>query len=240
MKAFNKGKYSVRFSEPSADFSEALELRRVCFGAAGGTQDRFDTSAVHVLVTDLATGSIVATFRMSILDGALIHSSYAAQFYDLSALEVFQGKMLELGRFCIHPEHADPDILRLAWAVLTVHVDENGIEFLFGCSSFEGATAEPYRDAFSLLKARYLAPDKWMPLVKAKDVHLYFEDDLSKPDMKKANANMPSLLRTYLAMGGWVSDHAVVDHEMDTLHVFTGLEISAIPQARKKLLRALV
>ena len=41
-----------------------------------------------------------------------------------------------------------------------------------------------------------------------------------------------------LAMGGWVSDHAVIDRQMNTLHVFTGLEISAIPAARKRLLRA--
>ena len=51
---------------------------------------------------------------------------------------------------------------------------------------------------------------------------------------------MPPLLRSYLLMGGRVSDHAVVDHAMNTLHVFTGLEISAIPESRKKLLRALV
>jgi putative hemolysin len=51
---------------------------------------------------------------------------------------------------------------------------------------------------------------------------------------------MPPLLRTYLMMGGWVSDHAVVDRQMNTLHVFTGLEIGAIPAARKRLLRALV
>jgi len=38
-------------------------------------------------------------------------------------------------------------------------------------------------------------------------------------------------------MGGWVSDHAVVDHEMHTLHVFTGLEIAAIPIVRAKALR---
>jgi len=49
---------------------------------------------------------------------------------------------------------------------------------------------------------------------------------------------MPPLLRTYLLMGGWVSDHAVVDGQMNTLHVFTGLEIAAIPPARARLLRA--
>ena len=55
---------------------------------------------------------------------------------------------------------------------------------------------------------------------------------------RNATLKMPPLLRTYLIMGGWVSDHAVVDRQMNTLHVFTGLEIGAIPPARKKLLRA--
>jgi hypothetical protein len=40
-------------------------------------------------------------------------------------------------------------------------------------------------------------------------------------------------------MGGWVSDHAVIDRQMNTLHVFTGLEIAAIPPNRARLLRAL-
>jgi len=39
---------------------------------------------------------------------------------------------------------------------------------------------------------------------------------------------MPPLLKTYLAMGAWVSDHAVVDLNMKTLHLFTGMEISKI------------
>jgi putative hemolysin len=49
---------------------------------------------------------------------------------------------------------------------------------------------------------------------------------------------MPPLLKTYLMMGGWVSDHAVIDRQMNTLHVFTGVEIVAIPETRKRLLRA--
>jgi putative hemolysin len=49
---------------------------------------------------------------------------------------------------------------------------------------------------------------------------------------------MPPMLKTYLMMGGWVSDHAVVDRDLGTMHVFTGVEISTIPPARKKLLRA--
>jgi len=60
-----------------------------------------------------------------------------------------------------------------------------------------------------------------------------------KPDMTRALRRMPPLLRSYLMMGGWVSDHAVVDVQMNTLHVFTGIEIRSIPATRKRLLRAL-
>ena len=58
------------------------------------------------------------------------------------------------------------------------------------------------------------------------------------PDLKAAVRGMPPLLRSYLAMGGWVSDHAVIDRDLGTLHVFTGLEISAVPAARARFLRA--
>jgi hypothetical protein len=40
-------------------------------------------------------------------------------------------------------------------------------------------------------------------------------------------------------MGRWVSDHAVIDHDLGTLHVFTGVEIAAIPPARARALRAI-
>jgi putative hemolysin len=110
---------------------------------------------------------------------------------------------------------------------------------LFGCSSFKGTDAENYHDSFAMLAAKHLAPRRWWPRVKAPSV-VNFARKLRRrqPDAKQAMLRMPPLLRTYLLMGGWVSDHAVVDRQMNTLHVFTGLEIAAIPPARKRLLRA--
>ena len=54
--------------------------------------------------------------------------------------------------------------------------------------------------------------------------------------MRRAMRAMPPLLKSYLMMGGWVSDHAVIDAQMNTIHVFTGVEIDSIPPARKRLL----
>lgn len=222
------------------DMQAVMALRYRCFGTAGGTQDDFDAHADHVVVSINDTDAIVAAFRMSAHAPADLSCSYAAQYYGLDALSQFDGPLLELGRFCIHPDHPDPDILRLAWAGLTAHVDRHAFKMLFGCSSFQGTDPAPYLDAFALLKARYLAPQRWQPAPKAVDVFEYTKQLQNPADLARAQASMPPLLRTYLLMGGWVSDHAVIDHVMGTLHVFTGLEIDAIPQARKRLLRALV
>ncbi|MEO1314955.1 MAG: ornithine-acyl-ACP acyltransferase, partial [Pseudomonadota bacterium] len=122
---------------------------------------------------------------------------------------------------------------------MTEYVDSEQVELLFGCSSFKGTEAEAYMDAFALLKERHLAPKRWLPRVKAPRVFRFAARlKLRKPNLKLAMKGMPPLLRTYLLMGGWVSDHAVVDKDLDTLHVFTGVEIGAIPAARKRLLRA--
>ena len=66
-----------------------------------------------------------------------------------------------------------------------------------------------------------------------------FDPEVPAGDARAALRLIPPLLRTYLSMGGWVSDHAVIDRQMNTLHVFTGVETAAIPAARARALRAI-
>ncbi len=242
-----KGRYHARMAETPGDLLAAQTLRHRGFIAGTGAlsrkndrdTDSYDERCRHVLVEDTRSGELVCCFRLLPLrDGAEIAQSYSAQYYGLSALEAFEGRMVEVGRFCIHPDMShDPDILRVAWGAMTRFVDETGVEMLFGCSSFQGTETESYLDAFAMLKARHLAPKRWCPKVKAPKVFRFASRLRRAPDQKAALRSMPPLLRTYLMMGGWVSDHAVVDHDMNTLHVFTGLEIAAVPPARARALR---
>jgi len=248
MLRLKKGKYNARFAETPQDLAACQRLRYLAFidgsGAAirddGRESDEFDAKCRHIMVEDIRTGTLVCCFRLlPLARGAEIGDSYAAQYYELSALETYQGRMVEMGRFCIHPAWKDPDILRVAWSAMTRFVDDEGVEMLFGCSSFKGTEAEAYMDAFALLNQRHLAPKRWLPRVKAPAIFPFAQRlKRAKPDLKRAQQGMPPLLRTYLLMGGWVSDHAVVDRDLNTLHVFTGLEIGAIPPARARLLRA--
>lgn len=239
MPRLSKGRYTARVAQTPEEVAQAQALRGLAFATATPDVDAFDDICAHVLVHEQKSGTLVCCFRMLVMEGgAEIGRSYSAQFYELSALQDYQGRMVEMGRFCIHPDWKDPDILRVAWGAMTAFVDANQIDMLFGCSSFAGTETDHYLDAFAMLKARHLAPKCWLPRVKAPDVFRYAARLRRKPDARKAMLRMPPLLRTYLMMGGWVSDHAVVDRQMNTLHVFTGLEIGAIPPARKRLLRA--
>jgi putative hemolysin len=237
MISLHRGRYAASVATGPEAVAQSQVLRALCFGKDEDV-DAFDPLCTHILIHEVATDRLVACFRMLPLSGSEILRSYSAQYYELSALAAFEGKMVEMGRFCVHPDCGDPDVLRVAWGAMTAYVDREGVEMLFGCSSFAGTETEQYLDAFAVLKARHLGPKRWLPRVKAPDVFRFAAKLRRKPDLKKAMLRMPPLLKTYLLMGGWVSDHAVVDRQMNTLHVFTGVEIGAIPPARKKLLRA--
>ncbi|MCV6592219.1 MAG: GNAT family N-acetyltransferase [Silicimonas sp.] len=213
--------------------------RGVARRADGRDADGFDEKCDHVLVENIGNGRLVATFRLlPICSGADIGESYSAQFYELHGLTSYDRKMVEMGRFCVAPGERDPDILRAVWGALAAYVDREGVEMLFGCSSFHGTDAAAYADAFAMLREEHLAPKRWLPRIKAPNVLRFAQRFRLAPDRKKALSSMPPLLRSYLSLGGWVSDHAVVDRDLNTLHVFTGLEIASIPPNRARVLLA--
>lgn len=224
------------------DVSRAVALRNLVFRGGTGAQDgdAFDARCRHLVVEHPASGQPVACCRVqTFASGADIHRSYAAQYYDLERLSGWPSPMLEIGRFCLHPDWHDPDILRLAWAALTAIVDQAGISLLFGCTSFAGTDPQAHTGALAHLAQSHLAPDALRPLRKIGAGLSTASLHLLRPDPAVGMAAMPALLRSYLGMGGWVSDHAVIDRDLGTLHVFTGLEVAAIPAARQRALRLL-
>jgi putative hemolysin len=242
MALIEKGRYVARLADDAADLRRAQALRARVFRPGRGAEadaDAFDALCRHMLIEDRVTSELLSCFRILPLPaGAQIGQSYSAQFYDLSRLHAYASPMAEIGRFCIAPGVQDMDILRLAWGAVATVVDTSGARFLFGCSSFRGNDTAPYLDAFALLRDSHLAPDEWRPGIKASPVFSFSENPTETPDPMRALRAIPPLLRSYLAMGGWVSDHAVIDRDLGTLHVFTGLDVDTVPEGRKKLLRA--
>lgn len=233
-----RGRYRARFAARPEDVARALALRRAAFrGGRADDADAFDARAAHLLVEARGDGRLVACCRVAALArGAEITSSYAAQFYDLGRLAAYPAPLLELGRFCLVEGAPDPDATRLAWGALAALAARRGAGMILGCSSFPGTEPERHAAAFAMLAARHLAPARWRPGVKAPEV-ARFADAAGGADPRAGARALPSLLRLYLGFGGWVSDHAVIDRDLGTLHVFTAVELAAIPPARLRSLR---
>jgi putative hemolysin len=238
---FTKGRYRVRLAKDGDDLIAAQRLRFRAFrngttGREGRDADAFDARCRHVLVQS-DTGDLLATCRLYVAaQSEALSTAYSAQFYDLDGLSALRGPYLEVGRFCLDaPADQGSDALRLVWAALTRIVEAEGISVLFGCSSFPGNDPAQHADALALLAARHLGPDRLRPVArKGETVRLQPADH----DPKAAAVQMPPLLRTYLMMGGWVGGDAVIDRDLGTLHVFTAVEVAAIPPVRARLLRA--
>ncbi|PRX35013.1 Putative hemolysin [Meinhardsimonia xiamenensis] len=236
-----KGRLVARLARSREEVAEAQALRARRFRAesgAPGDVDRFDDLCAHLLVEDRVAGGILGCVRLMLMEsGAEIGLSYSSEHYDLSRLSAFPGRMMEIGRLCAAPGLGEADAVRALLCALTRIVDAHGVEMIFGCTSFRGTDAGRYRDTFALLRA-HLAPPAWRPGVKAPRIFPFARCLTLEPDRARALRAMPPLLRSYLGMGGRVSDHAVVDEELGTLHVFTAVEVASIPPARKRVLRA--
>lgn len=238
-KTDKEGRYAMRWARSDADLAAVLALRDRSFrDGSASDRDRFDDLCRHAMILD-RDSKLVCTYRLlPLANGAEISQSYSGQFYDLSALAGYPDPLIEMGRFCLASGVTDPDIIRIAWAAMSDFVEEEGAQLLFGCSSFAGTVADPYSDTFALLRDKHLAPSRWLPRVKAPSVYRFAKALRGRvPDLKVALKAMPPLLRSYLAMGGWVSDHAVVDRDLNRLHVFTALEIRSIPPSRVQRMR---
>ncbi len=238
MEPFRKGRLVARLAHGGGDMARIMDFRRAAFPRRSGQEeDAQDALSAHVMVE--GDGGLLAYFRVMLFGwGAGLEQGYAARFYDVGPLSGYARPIAEMGRFCLAPGGVHPDVLRLAWGAMTRVVDEGQAGLMVGCVSFRGADWTVHRAGLALLAEGYLGPPEHRPGRKAVEVVDF--PALAGPvaDRRASVTGLPPLLRTYLGMGGWVSDHAVVDRELDTLHVFTCVEVDRVPAARAASLRA--
>lgn len=230
----------ARLAEGQKDLAQVMAFRRAAFPKAhgGAEEDAQDALSAHVMVEGEA--GLLAYFRVMLFGwGAGLEQGYAARFYDVAPLAGYALPIAEMGRFCLAPGGVHPDVLRLAWGAMTRLVDEGQAGLIVGCTSFRGTDWQAHRGGLALLAQGHIGPAEHLPLRKAEEVVDYPKLVGPVEDHRAALAALPPLLRTYLTMGGWVSDHAVVDRDLDTLHVFTCVEVDKVPKARAASLRAI-
>ncbi|MEM9795340.1 MAG: GNAT family N-acyltransferase [Pseudomonadota bacterium] len=203
------------------DAAAALALRSRLFRNGVADRDPFDRAARHLVVE--RQGKAVACARMRIHRGGTAQSGYTGQFYDLTAFDTAFPTALEVGRIGLAPDAQDPDLPRLLLGILARVARQDAADVLFGCTSFPA-------DGGTVGLGRHVAATPWRPGCGRGDV-------IALPDRP---GPIPPLLRLYLALGAVISDHAVRDPDLDTLHVFTALPMDTIPPNRARMLTGLL
>lgn len=231
------GRLVLRPAEGPDDLAAALALRGLAFRGDPGAGDRdpWDAACLHLLAGPEG-GPVLATLRLHPHPEGRI-AGYAGRHYDLRALAASPGPALELGRLCLHPDHPDPDLVRLVWAGVARAAGAWGAARLIGCTSLPGPDPEPLAPALALLARCHLGPEGLRPRALAPDTRALA--GFASAETPGAAALLPPLLRAYLALGGWVGAELVIDRDLGTCHVFTCLDIAAMPPARRDRLRAL-
>ncbi len=206
--------------------------------SSGLDRDKFDRDCDHLIVIDRNPRSgpkVVGTYRLLRETVARRRRGfYSEAEYDLAALKMFPGNILELGRSCIHPDYRKRAIISLLWRGIADYVQRHGIDLMFGCASFSGRDVSPFSSALSLLHHRHRAPALWRPVASRGryiPMDIVPEDEI---EIRQARREMPPLIKGYLRAGGMVGDGAVIDNDFNTIDICLLLPTQAITEKYRR------
>jgi putative hemolysin len=230
------GNLGVRIAASAAEIDAVQALRYRVFYQEMGAQadaatittgrdrDAFDSVADHLLVVDHAIGpgveGIVGTYRLIQREAAnKLGRFYSADEYDITPIESFPGRILELGRSCVDAAYRSRIAMQLLWRGIAAYVFHYQIDLMFGCASLHGTDPDALAPELTYLYYNHLAP----PAVRPRALpHRYVDMRRLMPnrlDAKPVQAQLPPLIKGYLRLGGFVGDGAVIDRQFNTTDV---------------------
>lgn len=234
LKLVNDGSvFTTRLARTDADVRAAQALRYDVFvdelGADGGMvdhaarleRDRFDEFAEQLLLLD--GDRVVGVYRFMDRGAARAAGGFYSQSeYDVSVLTGSNRRLLELGRSCLHPDYRGGTGLLRLWQGLADIVRARDVEILFGVASFHGTDVAALAPSLSILHQDHLAPED----IRMRATPYQSMDLADVTDRVAAMKQVPSLIKSYLRLGGFVGDGAFVDHAFNTTDVCLVLDLA--------------
>ena len=227
----------IRLASSSADVDAAQALRFKIFHeelgakfsnhakATGRDVDRYDEFCDHLLVIDLERGSrsepcVAGTYRL--LRGQIAKAAkgfYSESEFDLSVLRTYPGEIMELGRSCVDSGYRRRGAMQLLWRGIAEYLSLHEVQVMFGCGSLHGTDLKEARRALAYLHHFHSAPEYMRPRALQKHYVPMDTMELDEIDPKRAQSELPPLLKGYLRVGSYVGDGAVIDHNFNTIDV---------------------
>ncbi len=240
--------FDVRLARTAQDREASQRLRYQVFveelggdgplvdHAAGLERDMFDPFCDHLLLVDRKSDRVAGVYRLLLAENAARAGRfYTSSEYDLAPLLATGQRLLELGRSCLHPDFRGGTAMYHMWSALARYVSEHKVDILFGVASFHGTDITKLAAPLSLLHQRHLAPVELR--VRALDKSFQNMDLVEKDhlDTKSAMVQIPSLIKAYLRLGGYVGEGAFVDHRFNTTDVCLIMETARMSKRQARI-----
>lgn len=240
--------FAVSLARTPQDLEAAQRLRYEVFveelGGGGSLvdhaqrleKDRFDPFFDHLILTDQTSARVAGVYRVMRLDQAeQAGGFYSATEYDLSPLLSSGRSVLELGRSCLHRDYRGSMAMYHLWSGLADYIKKHSIEVLFGVASFHGTDAQALAAPLSLLHHRHLAPPELRVSAQAQAFQRMDLVPEAELDALAAMVKIPSLIKAYLRLGGFVGEGAFIDRAFNTTDVCLILDTAKMNQRQARL-----
>lgn len=235
--------YRVSLAVSQEDVRAAQRLRHQVFAGELGARldgpepgldsDAFDAYCDHLLVREVASGDVIATYRLLPPERARIAGRlYAESEFDIGRLAPIRDDLIEVGRSCVHPAHRDGAVIALIWAGLARYMERSGHNWLAGCCSISlsdgGVLAA---DSWDTVRTKYLAPEEywvtphrlWQPTVATRPTGA--APLAGRTTARTGLAALPPLLRGYLRLGAWVCGAPAHDPDFNVADLYVLLSL---------------
>lgn len=190
-------------------------------GPDGLDIDHYDVFCEHMNVYDVANDCLIATTRLlSAEQAALAGGFYSAQEFDLSALDSLPGRILEIGRTCVHPDYRSGGAITILWSGVAEYLLREGFTTLIGCASIslaDGGTT--LASVMPTLREKHFVGNE-LRVSPSRQILLAAEGT--------GAVSVPPLLKAYLRMGARIGGEACWDPEFNCADVFILMDVQAM------------
>jgi putative hemolysin len=234
--------YATRLARNAEDIRAAQALRFEVFNlelneglasslTTGLDADPFDEVCDHLLVEHIPTGQIVGTYRLQTGANAKANLGYyCAQEFHFEVFEPLRGKIIELGRACVHRQHRNLFVLGLLWKGIADYAKARGGRYLMGCSSLTSQNPADGASAYADLCRKHLVMPPW----RTTPMPAY---ECSLRDVAPEPVKIPKLLRAYVTLGAKICGPPALDQQFKTIDFLTLVDLETLhPLARQRFL----
>lgn len=236
-----EGRFVCKLAEGAREIMASQRLRYRVFGEEMGAKlatsfigldvDRYDPYCRHLLVTDQQTRQVVASTRILTEEGARDAGGfYSGGEFDMSAIAGLPGRIMEIGRTCVHPSYRGGAAIGVLWSGIAELVLSEGHDYLIGCASI--AMDDGGHNALAVmerLRGKYLTPEALRVQPKV---------PLPALDIGSTPAKLPPLVKAYVSLGARVAGEACWDEDFNVADLFMLLKVSDLaPRYARHFLR---